>query len=1165
MRWIRILLIVLALIVVVIGGTVLFVLTLDPNDHKERIAGLVKHFTGRTLELDGRVDLELGALTSLELTDARLGNPEWATEPWMARLARGKVVVDVWSAVRGPIVIERLELEDAELHLESLENDCNNWTFGTAVEDGGKDEQADSQSARDGGIFPLVLRRAEGQGLLFTLAIPALPRRLEIRAEQLMQEQTDDGLLAATANGTLNERAISVAGKYGPLGNLVGTTDVQFDVRGRFDTLSIAGRAMIDDLTWPRRPTIDLTVSGPAIDDVTDMLGLPDLGDGGLDLEASVRPQPDGVEMLVSGNIGEYVTDSRGRATELLDFEHFSITTSIRGPDLDRTMRIAGVEGVPGGAFEVDGSVARDGDRLEFDAVRLSIGSALIELNGSINDFRNLNDARLNLQIDGTDVERFRDLLGIPGAATGPFQVDASLNVQPGGEELLEAFVQTNIASLKLTGAIRGDAPEFVGTTLAFDGAGQNLADVAEVYEIPNVLAEPYSFKGAIELGEQKLTTVEDLELAVGQGTLTVAGTVGYAPLERDTDIDVRATGQDLAKLVAMAGVTDLAPAVAFDIAAGLAVGADGYRVRGLDATLGDNAITLDGTISKSKDFAGTRLTFSARGTNLGDVVADTEALDFADGPFEVSGSAELLTDAVRLQQVKAEVAGAAATLDAEIGLPLESASGRFDIAASGPDLRAVVPVRPLWQPPKAPFELRAEGNLTDGLWTFDALQAQIADARLSGNGVFDQPPDLSRTRLTISMQVPDLAALGDLNGRPLPSTNVSIDMGFAGSPQSFSVEPFAVLIGNGDIAGSLRAQLDGEVPDINLRLQSRLLDLDALIANEQQLVGESADTETDAPTESAVEKPANGRVIDDEPLPFEQLEKINARIDVDAATLLLRGIEYRDVMIDGEILDGRLNLERAKAITPNGDLNFSLSVAPQNGAAEIKAKLDGTGVNLGLDPQLSAEELANVPAFDVQIELAGVGATAREITGTLGGRTFVSAYSGRFRNSSLRFLFGNFFSELLSAVNPFVKEDPYTQLECMVVLLDIADGMIMVDPGLIAQTDKMVIAAKGQMNLVNEKLDIGFKTQPRSRVGISAGEFINPYLKVGGTLADPKLTLDPTGTLVTGGAAVATAGLSLIATAVWDRVFRAEDPCAAALEEVQKDKSKRKKFLGIF
>ena len=823
MRLIRILLIVLLVIVVIVAGAAVFVMTVDLNDHKERIAALVERLTGRTLVLDGRVDLDLGAHTSLELTNARFGNPDWATEPWMARLARGKLVIDVRSLLKGPIIVERFELEDAELHLGSLEDGRNNWTFGTpdqATADASdvESEDASDSVSDDGGSFPLVLKHAQGEDLLFTLAVPTLPRRLEIRADQLTQAEMDDGLLDATATGTLNERAISVSGKYGPLGNLLDTTDVKFDVQGSFDTLSIAGTAMIDDLTWPRRPTIELTVSGPAIDDVTEMLGLPDLGDGGLDLKASVRPQADGVEAEVTGNIGEYVTDASGRGNELLDFEHFSVTATIRGPDLDKTMRIAGFDGVPGGPFEVDGSVARDGDRLEFDSARLSIGSAVIDLNGTVNDFRNLDDANLKLQVAGDDVEQFRELVGVPGAATGPFQINADLNVRKDGKELLEVYMQTNIASLKINGAIVGTAPDFIGTTLAFDATGQNLENFTDVYDIPNVIAEPFSIEGAIELGDQQLSTTETVTVAVGEGNLSLEGTMGYEPLERDTDIQVRATGSDLASFVAMAGITEYVPAVRFDIRAGLAVGADGYRVRGLDAKLGNNTLKLDGLISRSEDLAGTRVTFSASGPELGDALADTEALKFADGPFDVSGSAELLADAVRLQQIKAEVAGAAATLDAEIELPLETASGQFNFAANGPNLRAVLPVRPRWQPPDSPFDVRAKGSLSDGLWTFEALSAQLADARLSGNGVFDQPPDLSRTQLTISTQVPDLTALGTLDGRPLPSTNVSIDMGFAGSPESFSVNPFEVIIGEGDISGSLQAQLDGEVPDIDRR-----------------------------------------------------------------------------------------------------------------------------------------------------------------------------------------------------------------------------------------------------------------------------------------------------------------------------------------------------------
>jgi len=1166
MRWIRILLISLVAIVVVIGGAVAFLLTLDPNDYKENIAALVDRWTGRTLVLDGRVDLDLGMQTTLELTDARLSNPDWATEPYMAQISRAKVVLDARSLLDGPIVVELIELEDASLHLESLEDGRDNWTFGAADETDTVADTVDNVDSESTGMIPLVLRHARAQGFLFTLTIPALPQPLEIRVDQLMQEQAGDGLLDATVVGTLNDRDISISGKYGPLDSLLTATDLQFDIQGDFDTLAIRGSGLIDDLTWPRRPTIDLSVAGPAIDDVTEMLGAPDLGDGGLDLKASVKPDVDGIAATVTGSIGEYVTETSATANELLAFDLFSLTTKINGPDLGNTMQIFGIENVPGGPFDLSGSVMRDGDRLEFDSTRLSIGSTIVNLNGSVNDFRNLDDANLKLQMNGNDVEQFRALFGIPGAATGPFQINADLNVRADGAELLEVFMQTNIASLKITGAIVGVAPDFSGTQLQFDGAGKNLADFTDVYDIPNVIAEPFTIKGAIELGDQKLSTTDAVTVDVGDNVLSAEGTIGYAPLERDTDIRAHATGPDLAQIAAMAGVTEFVPGVVYDISTGLTVHPEGYQLSDLVAKLDSSTLKLDGFVSKAPKFTGTRATFAASGPELGHLIADTETMQFAGGAFDVSGGVELLADSIRLQQIEVKVAGAAATLDAEIGLPLESASGSFAVAASGPNLRAVVPSQPRWNPPEAAFDVRASGKLADGLWSFDELSAQLADARLTGSGVFDQPPDLSRTNLTISTQIPDLAALGTIDEKSLPSTSVSIDMGFAGSPELFSIEPFTALIGASDIDGSVHAQLDGEVPDISLRLHSDLLDLESLRRVEEDLTGEQA---TEAMVELPDEidgEPADGRLIPNTPLPLEALEKLNARVDIDVTTLLFNGIKYADVAIDGEIRDGRLIVEGARATTPHGSISSTLSLIPTADSVEVNATLDATGVYLGLGDERSDEDIANAPKIDANIDFAGTGLTYRELAAALDGKVVVSTAGGRLPNSGTRFIFGNFFQELIDAVNPFMKDDPYTKVSCAVLLLDVNDGLIAVDPGFVAQTSKMNIAATGEMSLVTEKINIGFKTQPRSRVSISAGEFINPYLKVAGTMGAPQLQLDPTGTLVTGGAAVATVGISLLATAVWDRVFREADPCGAAIEEATKgDEKKRKKFLGIF
>ena len=71
------------------------------------------------------------------------------------------------------------------------------------------------------------------------------------------------------------------------------------------------------------------------------------------------------------------------------------------------------------------------------------------------------------------------------------------------------------------------------------------------------------------------------------------------------------------------------------------------------------------------------------------------------------------------------------------------------------------------------------------------------------------------------------------------------------------------------------------------------------------------------------------------------------------------------------------------------------------------------------------------------------------------------------------------------------------------------SEGVLQADPGIVVQTDKMNIASHGVIDFRTEALDLNFKTGARKGIGISAAEFINPYIKVAGTLGDPKLTLD--------------------------------------------------------
>ena len=73
----------------------------------------------------------------------------------------------------------------------------------------------------------------------------------------------------------------------------------------------------------------------------------------------------------------------------------------------------------------------------------------------------------------------------------------------------------------------------------------------------------------------------------------------------------------------------------------------------------------------------------------------------------------------------------------------------------------------------------------------------------------------------------------------------------------------------------------------------------------------------------------------------------MNARADIDVKTLWFNKFAYTDVAIDGDVRDGRLVLERATAVTPQGDVALTLSVLPSAGGADVTANFDGNKIDV--------------------------------------------------------------------------------------------------------------------------------------------------------------------------------------------------------------------------
>jgi hypothetical protein len=90
------------------------------------------------------------------------------------------------------------------------------------------------------------------------------------------------------------------------------------------------------------------------------------------------------------------------------------------------------------------------------------------------------------------------------------------------------------------------------------------------------------------------------------------------------------------------------------------------------------------------------------------------------------------------------------------------------------------------------------------------------------------------------------------------------------------------------------------------------------------------------------------------------------------------------------------------------------------------------------------------------------------------------------------------------------------------------------------AASDVSRLVTSGAIDFREQKLDLHGRLKPRSGVGLAT---VVGDLKIAGTMAKPRISIDQPTALARIGAAIATAGLSAAATAIVD-VTTADDPC---------------------
>lgn len=497
------------------------------------------------------------------------------------------------------------------------------------------------------------------------------------------------------------------------------------------------------------------------------------------------------------------------------------------------------------------------------------------------------------------------------------------------------------------------------------------------------------------------------------------------------------------------------------------------------------------------------------------------------DAAPEPPGSADVEIAELRLRNVR--IHHRAKKEDAE---PLLIDEAHLQLLPGPRDVRIEAKLRRHGQPLaiRAEFadlsKLGAPGATTDG-----KLELDWGRTKLTASGVLPLEKSLRgqafRGELR-SESFNDLLAFFDFKREPTAPLHVK----FEGHEREglVHVDKLVASLGALQVNGEARIRLAGDKPTFEARLEADRLDwLKTLAAAGGTIKPPRKDEE----------------VFHQDPVAWRAISLLGAlegTADLRVKSLRLgNGLELRNARARATFNAGRVALDPFSAEALGGSAKGSFRF--DGGKRTMQVNLDGSNLML---QQWFEQRGSKVPfrggPMKLNAALALKGDTFRELAASVSGR--VDLRMGRGTWDSKRA--GEIEEMMVAALAPKGADD--LTLECAAAALRFRDGRAQGRSLVGARSESSMLLTSGHVDLRQETIDLRGRVRARSGPSLGLSQFASG-VQVTGRLARPKMRLDPDdkpAVIAKAGAAIATAGATLLGGALIDAAEPKNDPCEA-------------------
>ena len=884
----------------------------------------------------------------------------------------------------------------------------------------------------------------------------------------------------------------------------------------------------------------------------------------------------------------------KGAVEDLRELQGVDINFEAHGKDLANLKQLTGQSLPVRGAFSATGKVITPAHKhLKIPDLKIAAGKNNIK--GSVDldlrgDKPKLTAVLSAPQLDLPSV--LRPELAKEGWAKGLRQVrPVKLAVTLAGyyQEITVQKVDLQAGTLdsaevRLTGSVE-NLQARRGIDLNFAVRGNQLAKLKEIIAQPYLFAPvpgqgAYAISGKISDPTADNYAVKDFKFVLADNILTGRLNFNLAALPPQYEVELSSPKFNLKPFTIPKGavynkLNQIDNLGSLKIHSKVIVEGDRLSLPLLDLQAGSAqlaAVEVKGSIKDLTNQSGIDLHFGIRGNEVANLAKITGQSIPLQGAYALSGkladpaSKHYKISDLALKLGAAEISG---WLDLNLSgkqlqLATELAAPKFTLQpVTLPALETLSRIKDLG-PLKLKLNLAGAGNKL----ALDNLDLTAGNEKIVALMLKGKVSDLTAVRgmnLAFTIESRDISKLIAGQGTEIPSNGaLRVSGQFVDpAPKVYKLSPFDAVWGDSQNSGWLELDVSGKRPQLKAELSSDKLDLRPFLAHPQNSGGPETQSIKQVSTNEMNSEPKTpastsggkkDRVFSAKPLPLAGLQTIDADLKFRGKQVLMRVLALNDVVVDILLRDGNLDIKPFTFTIGGGNAEGRINLKSQKKPAEMATTLtiDQFAIGPMLD-QLGYQRSVE-GNLDAIVNLDGSGDSIAALMADLNGDIRIAMKDGKADSRYLQMLEKYLGSGILNMLNPFEQKRQYTPINCFVNTFIIEDGQT--DIKLLLDTDHTSIFGAGNIDLKTEKLDLSIKPTPKKGalpVGISFSlkELSQPF-RLGGTLANPHLAIDPGRTAFVLGKIAGALALGPIGIAAFfaDISIGKKDPCAIALEK---------------